>query len=69
MFGAREQRLADNPNPQVQQLLAEGRDAVAAGDGGRLGAVNAQLEQFMPDNEPSSNAIDVMSTVRAGHRR
>lgn len=69
IFGAREKRLADNPNPQVQQLLAEGRDAVAAGDGGRLGAVNAQLDQFVPDDEAISDAIDVMSTVRAGHHR
>lgn len=69
IFGAREKRLADDPNPQVQQLLAEGRDAVAAGDGGRLGAVNAQLDQFVPDDEAISDALDVMSTVRAGHQR
>lgn len=69
IFGVREERLADDPNPRVQQLLAEGRDAVAAGDGRRLGAVNAQLDQFVPDDEAISEAIDVMSTVRAGHQR
>lgn len=68
IFGAREERLASNPDPQVQQLLSEGRDAVAAGDAGRLVTVNAQLDQLVSGDEAISEAIDLMSTVRAGHQ-
>nr|WP_052478422.1 Hsp70 family protein [Kibdelosporangium sp. MJ126-NF4]CEL18226.1 Chaperone protein DnaK [Kibdelosporangium sp. MJ126-NF4]CTQ90543.1 Chaperone protein DnaK [Kibdelosporangium sp. MJ126-NF4] len=66
IFAAREERLRNNPDPRVQQLLQEGRRAMDTGDAGRLTAVNAQLEKAAPDAVEHADVSGLGSTVRAG---
>ncbi|AXB41545.1 Hsp70 family protein [Amycolatopsis albispora] len=69
IFLAREEHLRGDPDPRVQQLLQQGRQALDAGDAARLTAVNGQLEKVAPGVVGHVDPVGGLgSTVRASDR-